>query len=249
MRKETLLKLNELLTCNLAEEDLQEFCRSSVENEFEWMSDAIDKKMLVDKVVRLMNFPVVVPDSMPVCSRREVDKKLYVILLLCAVIYLVLNLICKLTFLGWIISTIAMFVLIYFFQSSSGNKVSGKVQVLYKSADEIAMEIDKVVNYLNGMMRQDKDESDFPMERNPYLPLLRQIYNKAIETDDEIERKKLIWTLENAGYAMIEYSDECSDMFEKYESKITQVTTTAKALINQKTKLCIFKGIVVFPIK
>ena len=248
MRKEALLKLNELLACNASEEEVQVFCRSTVENEFEWMSDAIDKKTFVGNVVRLINFPVVVSDSMTICSRREVDKKLYILLLLCAVIYLVLNLICKLTFLSWIISTTAMFLLIYFFQRNSGNKVA-EIHVSYKSVDEIAMEIDKVVNYLNGMMKQDGDESDFPMERNPYLPLLRQIYNKAIEIEDETERKKLIWTLENAGYAMIEYSEECSDMFEKYESKIPQVTTTAKALINQQTKLCIFKGIVVFPIK
>lgn len=247
MQKEKLLKLGEMLSCNAPEEKIQAFCRTAIESEFD---SASGKKSSVSGITGLIHIPVAVRQPVPAHRQKESSiQSVYLLLLLCAGIYLVVSLICKPDFISWIIATLAVFISVYLLKRrESGKKVPEVETVSYRSAEDIAADIDNVVKYIDELMKQDCDKTDFPMETNPYLPMLRQIYNSAVETKDDFEKEKLTWLLENSGYEMIEYSEENEDMFERYESRIRQVTTTVKALINKKTRLCVFKGTVVFPL-
>lgn len=196
------------------------------------------------KDLGLDNFEIELP------SDRGMDKRYYVLIaILLAALYLLADLVFHASFWGWLIATAIGAGMTYIMLKKAESEQTNRKCTV---SPDLSEAIKAIISAVQALMKESKlDESlcggSLSLESPQYMPMLKRIYDDYVDSDDSMKKKKLSWILEKAGYELLEYSEDDAAMFDQYESNITEVTTTVKALVNRATHRYVFKGIVLFP--
>lgn len=134
--------------------------------------------------------------------------------------------------------------------TSSKTIISSTVAEVEKNIDEA---VKLLLNIINLICKKQDDPTppDYPLEHK-YFGILKFLYetydNYLAQPEEDTFSMNLLQRLfRKYGYELVDYTEENKEFFDSSVANIPERTTTRPALLNEKTRKCIFEGHIIFP--
>lgn len=111
--------------------------------------------------------------------------------------------------------------------------------IIETTPDSLGEQIDSVYATLTAFYRYHQLD-------NRHIQLMRWLQDYYAECSSVKDKDRLARLMRSYGYEFVEFSHECINYFDVFESKVEAPTTTVPAIIN-KYKVCVCKGSAVMP--
>ena len=255
MKTENLMKLKRAVASGIAEQELQNVCRSIVKDE---LSDVLNGKLreTVSVLVNYINIPVLREEMDTTSKKRDnsvMRHKDFMLVVICALLCFIFVKIMGSCFWGCLLSVVISSAICLWFRRNAKAEQSAVSHLYnYRSVNEMSSSIDVLVRCLQDILGTDlrpmKNSDDVSiLERRPYRNLLERVFEDLKDAEKPREVERLSEIFEDCGYELRDYSVEYGEMFEKSSANVPEPKTTVKAMVNSRTGNCVFMGKVVFP--
>lgn len=81
-----------------------------------------------------------------------------------------------------------------------------------------------------------------------YIAVMEWLQKECYESSDLNYIQSISKLLKIIGFSFVEYDDSIAHFFEQRKANVSKVETTMCAIMNNKTKQCVLRGVVVFPL-
>lgn len=130
--------------------------------------------------------------------------------------------------------------------------ISSTVAEIEKNIDDAVSLLLNIISLINRNGVTLPPPPEYLLE-NKYFVITKYLYDSYIKclaqpNRDTFQMESIKLLFENYGYELIEYTEDSKEYFNSSTANVPERTTSCPALLNKKTRKCVCKGHVLFPL-